>query len=260
MPTCASPRRRADAVFRPLALVFLVATTVLVVVVVAAPAAWVGGWIADRGAWRLVHAEGTLCRGSASVGIEDHGVIRLLPGRLAWRCMPGGWLAGRIALSLEHPAMDNPVAVSWAPSGLSVTAGRARWPAAVLVAFGAPFNTVRPGGDLDVSWTALRMAGRALAGHVEVAWTDARSALSPVAPLGSFRLALDGRGGTTELSLSTRRGPLQLTGRGSADARRVKFTGSADAAPEFRPGLGALLSVLGRRAGDEAVLDWEVAW
>ena len=65
-----------------------------------------------------------------------------------------------------------------------------------------------------------------------------------------------------ELSLTQAAGPgtLQLTGRGVADARKLKFTGTADAAPEFRPGLGALLSVLGRRAGDKAVLDWEVAW
>ena len=156
--------------------------------------------------------------------------------------------------------MDNPVAMSWAPSGVSVTAGRARLPAAVLVAFGAPFNTIRPGGDLDVSWSALHLAAREVTGHTDLAWTDARSVLSPVVPLGSFRLTLDGRGGRTEILLATLRGPLQLTGRGSADVRKVKFTGTADAAPEFRPGLGALLSVLGRRAGDKAVLDWEVAW
>lgn len=245
---------------RPLVVVILVVMTVLVVVVVSAPAAWVGGWLADRGSWRLMHADGTVWRGSASIGIEGRDMVRLLPGRVAWRWMPGESLGGRIALSLEHPAMDNPVTVSWAPSGVSVTAGRARMSAAVLASFGAPFNTVRPGGDLDVSWSALRAAGREAGEHIEVAWTDARSALSPVAPLGSFRLTLDGRGGRTEILLATLRGPLQLIGRGSADVRTVKFTGTADAAPEFRPALGALLSVLGRRAGDKAVLDWEVAW
>lgn len=238
----------------------LVAMTVLVVIVVAAPAAWIGGWLAERGSWRLMHADGTVWRGSASIGIEDHGVVRLLPGRVAWRCMPGELPGGRIALSLEHPAMDNPVTVSWAPAGVSVAAGRARLPAAVLVAVGAPFNTVRPGGELEVSWSALHAAGREAGEHIEVTWTDARSALSPVTPLGSFRLTLDGRGGRAEALLTTLRGPLQVTGRGVADARKVKFTGTADAAPEFRPGLGALLSVLGRRAGDKAVLDWEVAW
>jgi general secretion pathway protein N len=248
---------------RPMMMAPLVAANVLVVLLVllvAAPARWIGGWIAERGAWRLVHAEGTVWRGSASVGIEDRDVIRLLPGRVAWRIMPREWLAGRIALSLEHPAMDNPVTVSQARSGLSVTAGRARLPAAVLVALGAPFNTVRPGGDLDVSWSALHLAGRDVEGHIDVTWSDARSALTPVAPLGSFRLTLDGRGGSTVVSLATLRGPLQLAGRGSAEGRRVRFTGTADAAPEFRPGLGALLGVLGRRAGDMAVLDWEVAW
>jgi general secretion pathway protein N len=241
-------------------MTILIAATVLVVLVVAAPARWIGGWIAERGAWRLVHAEGTLWRGSASVGIAAHGVIRLLPGRVVWRIMPGEWLAGRIALSLEHPAMDNPVTIAWAPSRLSVASGRARFPAAVMAAFGAPFNTVRPGGDLDVSWSALRVTGRDLRGHIDAGWSDARSTLSPVAPLGSFRLALDGKDGGTEMLLETLRGPLRLSGRGAIDARKMKFTGTADAEPEFRPGLGALLSVLGRRAGDTAVLDWEVAW
>jgi general secretion pathway protein N len=244
----------------PTFLLVLVVLVVLAVLVVAAPARWIGGWIAERSAWRLVHAEGTVWRGSASVGIEERDVIRLLPGRVAWRVMPREWLAGRIALSLEHPAMDNPVTLSQARSGLSMTAGRARFPAAVLVAFGAPFNTVRPGGDLEVSWSVLHVAGRDVEGHIDVTWRDARSALTPVAPFGSFRLTLDGKGGSTAVSLATLRGPLQLTGRGSADVRKMKFTGTADAAPEFRPGLGALLSALGRRAGDQAVLDWEVAW
>ena len=76
-------------------VVFLVATTVLIVIVVAAPAAWVAGWLADRGSWRLVHAEGSLWRGSASVGIEDRGVVHLLPGS-----------ALGTTLRLEYPATE----------------------------------------------------------------------------------------------------------------------------------------------------------
>lgn len=89
---------------------------------------------------------------------------------------------------------------------------------------------------------------------------EARSGLSPVAPLGTYRLSVDGGSANADVELVTLSGPLQLAGRGTVDRQRVRFTGSADAAPEFRPGLGALLGVLGRRAGDKAVFDWEIAW
>lgn len=243
-----------------MALVALNALVAVAVVVYAAPAAWIGGWLAARGPWRVVHAEGTLWRGTASVGIEDRGVIRLLPGRVAWRFMPDGLIAGRVALSLTHPAVDNRVAVAVAGDGVTVGPATMRLPAAVLAAFGAPFNTVRPGGDLRMTWSALRFERGALHGHVEVDWMEARSGLSPVAPLGTYRLSVDGGSANADVELVTLSGPLQLAGRGTVDRQRVRFTGSADAAPEFRPGLGALLGVLGRRAGDKAVFDWEIAW
>lgn len=229
-----------------------------VTTIVAAPAGWLAARLVAESPVRLMHAAGTVWTGSAALGVRDGDTLRLLPGRLAWHVDPAALATGRIALSLAHPAMDNAVRVTLGRGATEVAAGDARFPAAALVAFGAPFNTVRPGGQVRIAWSALRIAADRIEGRLDARWDDATSALSPVAPLGNFRLSFTGRGGTTDLALGTLRGPLQLAGRGSIDARRVRFTGSADAQPDVRPQLGALLTVLGKRNGDTAVLDWEI--
>jgi len=50
------------------------------------------------------------------------------------------------------------------------------------------------------------------------------------------------------------RGPLRLQGSGTVKGGRVSFKGLASADPEMRPALIGLISVLGPRVGDQAVL------
>lgn len=239
--------------------VALVAVVVAAVVVVAAPAAWLADWLAARSGWRLVHPIGTVWSGSALVGIDDGAVTRLLPGRLAWRVDAIRPLAGEIALSLTHPAVDNPVVIVATARGARIAAGAARAPAALLAAAGTPFNTLQPGGRLAVTWTEWRVAAGALDGQAELDWDDAQSALAPVVPLGSYRVRIESRGPRADARLTTTRGPLLLQGEGTLDGRRFRFRGTADAAADWRDRLDGLLGTLGRRAGDKVQLDWEWA-
>jgi general secretion pathway protein N len=96
-------------------------------------------------------------------------------------------------------------------------------------------------------------------GDVVGEWQFASSALTPVAPFGHYRLLAEGGFPKTRLKLSTLSGPLELTGDGTIDeAGNMRFTGRARAQPgadaSTRAQLAGLVSLLGRRDGDSAIL------
>lgn len=216
-------------------------------VVALAPAAWIGDWVEANSRFRLLDARGTVWNGSALVGLSDGRQTMLLPGRLSWQLK-----LAAASIELSHPALAAPVSLTPRIGSLAVKAGRAEVPAAALSAIGAPFNTVRPGGQLVATWTDAIVRTEGFTGRLEVEWRDAQSALSTVVPLGTYRLRLTGE--TGRLELETVRGPLLLQGSGTLKGRRVSFKGLASAEPEARPALAGLLGVLGPRMGDNALL------
>jgi len=219
-----------------------------------APAAWVGDWLQEQGRLRLIDARGTVWIGSAMLGLSDGRQVMLIPGRLSWKIDLAALASGRVTADLSHPALAAPLAVSLAATSIALKAGQAELPAALLAALGAPFNTVRPGGALSLRWTNIELKGGALAGNLQIDWREAQSALSKVAPVGSYRLQVTGAGDTARVQLDTLRGPLRLQGSGTVKGGRVSFKGLASADPDMRPALIGLISVLGPRVGDQAVL------
>jgi general secretion pathway protein N len=221
---------------------------------VRAPAAWVGDWLQAQGRLRLVDARGTVWSGSAMLGLSDGRQVTLVPGRLSWKIGLAEIASGRVTADVSHPALAAPLAVSLAAQSIALKAGQAELPAALLAAFGAPLNTVRPGGALGLRWTDVEFKGGAFAGNLQIDWREAQSALSTVAPLGSYRLQVTGAGATASLQLETLHGPLRLQGSGTMKAGRVSFKGLASADPDMRPALIGLISLLGPRSGDNALL------
>ena len=239
---------------------FLVLVAVLTVVVTAAmraPAVWVADWLQSHGRLRLVDARGTIWSGSGMIGVSDGRQVLLIPGRISWNIGLAAITTGRVMAELAHPSLPAPIAVSLTARSITVKAGQSELPAALLVALGAPFNTIRPGGALGVRWSDLEIKDGALAGGLQIEWREAQSALSPVAPLGSYRLQIAGAGDTARVQLDTLRGPLRLQGSGTVKGGRISFKGVASADPQMRPALIGLISVLGRRVGDEAILSLE---
>lgn len=233
---------------RAILVLLLVSVSAALTAAWRAPAAWLGDALAARTPLRLVDARGTVWQGSAILGVSDGRETTLLPGRLEWR------VAGLGSAQVSHPWLTGPQGVSYASGRLALARGGARVPAAVLAGLGAPFNTVRPGGVLEVAWSDSEMAGSVFRGEVRVDWRDARSALSTVAPLGSYRLQISGSGGEPVFTLLTLHGPLQLSGKGRMAGSRIRFQGVATAEPPMRAALDGLLGVLGMRSGDKVLL------
>jgi general secretion pathway protein N len=254
-----------------IAFYLLAAFVVLVVTaLVIAPAQWAAGAVrsATQGRVDLAEARGTVWNGSAVLVLaaaSDATASRAsLPERLSWQLSPWSLLAGEVDLTISHPsALTQPLVIRSGLFGGTTTLGATtvKLPASLLVGLGAPWNTVRPGGILALSWDRLQIEPRRLTGNFSAEWQHASSALTPVSPMGHYRLQTNGVWPGTQLELLTISGPLELRGSGTIpEGGRLRFTGRAQALAGTDPGVKAqltgLISLLGRRDGDGAVLNF----
>jgi general secretion pathway protein N len=262
------------------------------------PAAWLAAGVgrATEGRLLLADARGTVWQGHAVLvltGGEGSRDAAALPGRLHWRL---AWQTGAPVLRLEQACcLTQPLLVRWRPglgsnrfelqsarlqpalplsapaAGVGPAAGAAAvpavgpvsfglWPVAWLSGLGAPMNTMRLSGSMQVSGDALSLEwvqGRlVLEGRLELALNQVASRLSTLDVLGDYRLSLQGdpKGQAATVQLRTVQGALQLSGDGQWAASRLRFNGQASAAPGFEPALSNLLNIIGRRKGELSLI------
>ena len=220
------------------------------------PADWVAGTVEKQTGGRLTlgDAQGTLWRGSAFVGgaaSSNGAVTPLLPGRFAWKLSPLS-LLGMVDMELSNEqALAQPVNFKGGWKQWQLSPSALLLPADGLAGLGAPLNTLAPSGRLRLSWTTLELAlagaGMDVNGRTTLEMADMSSRLSPLKPLGTYQLALDWRGQAAQLELSSSKGPLLLSGKGSLHNGRLQFSGQAEAADGYEQSLGNLLNLLGQR-------------
>ena len=229
-----------------------------------APARWLAsaldGW--TEGRLRLVNASGTIWSGSSGVifasGADGNTSIAL-PGTLSWEIRPR--FNGAAATLLLPCCAPQPLRLVARLGGGGATLdwadGRTRWPAAMLTGFGAPWNTLKPEGTLDLATQGLVLEFKGdqlgVAGRATLDATDISSSLSTLRPMGSYRVTVDG-GPTPTLLLTTREGSLQLNGSGRWNGRAMRFDGEASAATGREDALSNLLNIIGRRQGARSLI------
>ncbi len=235
-----------------------VAVTVAIITVVNAPVAWLGDWVAQGSRLRLVYANGTVWSGTAMLAISDGKQARIVPDRVSWQVQWRALFSGRIAVEIRHAGVDGSLRLSYDGDGFYLDPGSAYLPAGLLSVAGAPFNTISPGGTLLLHWETLRVAGDGFDGEISMDWRAAQSALSPVSPLGDYRVIARAHGGQGDVTLTTLSGPLLLEGVGKIAQGKLRFSGTADAEPHMRASLNGLIGVLGPRSGQKVLLNWEL--
>jgi general secretion pathway protein N len=233
-----------------------VALTVALTVAACLPASWLGSIVEQRTGGRLTlgDAQGSLWHGSAFIGGApgpNGAVTPLLPGRFTWRLSPLA-LVGHVSMDLENPdALLQPVAITGSWSQWHVSGGGLKLPAEALAGLGAPLNTIAPSGRMQLTWTALDLAREGdtvgVTGRTTLDMQDMSSRLSPIKPLGTYKLAFDWAGKAAQLALSTVEGPLVLTGTGTLEGGRLRFNGRAQAGNGYDDTLGNLMNLLGQR-------------
>ncbi len=243
----------------------------LLAAIVFAPAAWLAQAVASATNEHvlLADARGTVWSGSAvavltgGVGSRD---ASALPGRIEWtlglkglgfelRARHDCCLTGLPSLRVQ-PGLGR-VRITLAPG----TDGIGQWPTAWLAGLGTPWNTLQLGGALRLASPGLTLEsaqGRwSVSGRADLELLDVSSRVSTLDTLGSYRLTLSGDpagNGTSQLSLSTREGPLQLSGEGSIGLGGVRFRGEARAGAADEAALSNLLNIIGRRDGARSVI------
>ncbi len=251
---------------RALASVVVAAASVLATALIVAPAQWLASAVAAATGERIVLADaaGSLWNGRASVVLSPGAGSSAsvgLPEPLTWSLSPWRLLAGTVDLTLVHPsALAQPLHLRADLSRRVELSGTTlRLPASVLAGLGAPFNTIRPGGLISVSWQRLEFHDGRMQGDLVGEWQFASSALSQVAPFGHYRISATGGYPGTRLLLTTVAGPLEMTGDGTIDDRgSLRFSGRARPLAgvdgSTRAQLAGLITLLGRRDGDSAIL------
>ena len=240
------------------AVLWLLSATLAILLTVLAflPAAWMSVLLERQtgGRFSLGDAQGTLWQGSAFLGGApgtDAAVTPLLPGRFAWRLSPLVAL-GTVDAELSNPeALSKPVRITGGWTAWTVSPAAISLPAERLTALGAPLNTLQPSGRMTLEWQPLQIARQgqqvAMTGTMRLTLDDIASRLSPIKPLGAYRMTLEWRGQQAQLQLGSLHGPLLLSGAGRLDRGRMQFSGKAEAEPGQEQRLANLLNLLGQR-------------
>jgi general secretion pathway protein N len=229
---------------------------ILMTLVAFAPATWLGVLLEKEtdGRFALGDVQGSLWSGSAFIGVaatKNGDVSPLLPGRFAWHLSPI-LLLGQIDLGLENSAsLRSPVAITGNFRHLQVNPGGLVLPSERLSGLGSPLNTVRPSGEIILSWDELEMTLQNqqldINGTMKLTMQQIASALSPIKPLGSYLMTFVWHGQKADIDLKTLQGPLMLSGTGALVQGKLQFSGEAQAQEGQEDKLANLLNLLGQR-------------
>jgi general secretion pathway protein N len=244
-------------------LLAIVATTIA-----SAPARFVDLAL-DRGTLgrvRLAESDGTIWRGEGRVVLVDPGAASgagsgaalqgvAIPGRVRWDVSPWPLLAGLVDASVSLDGMAAPVRLQGSLAELQVGGGSLALPSVALGRLGSPWNSIRPAGALALRWEPLAIRNGQVWGRASIELRDAASAMTPVNPLGSYRVDIDSQGAQAGLVIETLSGPLRLSGSGSWNARSgLRFEAQASADETDAQRLQSFLGVIGRREGPRTVI------
>lgn len=244
---------------------------ILTVLLWRAPAAFLDSAVnrLTQGRVRLADVSGTVWEGRARVVLADlreaaaidtagasaslPGVV--IPGSFSWKLSAAPLLLGTLDAELNHDSMREPVRLTGKIGELRVTPGVLNLPTLALDRLGSPWNTIRPTGSLKFSWENLSLRQGRFDGRGSIELSQMASALTPVRPLGAYRIDIVGSGPQATVSMTTLTGPLRLDGSGRWDARSgLRFNAEAQAEESEKARLLPLLGLLGRREGERIII------
>lgn len=233
---------------------------ILIVVIYQLPVSMLSSILGNRTDCRVIfhQAQGTVWRGSAALGFSEFDLSSntcLKPSaiteRFAWqsKCSPGDM---ECHTEIRSPVLNKPVLITIGLGRMQVSSGEIVLPASILEAFGNPWKTLRPRGQLTTHWDVLK-TGKETAGSIRMNINNLSSPISSIKPLGSYEIKATLTESGLLFFLTTVAGPLLLNGKGALNTELdqvIHFSGSASSTPENEESLVGLLSLLGKKDGD----------
>ncbi len=224
----------------------------LIALVLTAPAGLLDSRFAglSDGRLRLSEARGLLWSGSGRLDLRAANGRGLLSEELRWRLLPAHLLQGRLAFELQ-PEQGQSFVLTAGWRGLELASAEFALPATALVALQPKLAPLQLSGELTLNLKQLTIGRSGWSGNASLHWYHAGSALTQVSPLGDYELQMTGEGGSTQVTLLSRQGPLRLEGKGAMDAGgKLAFLASARIDPEFRAALEPLMRLIAVERGD----------
>ena len=245
--------------------VYFAAVLAAVLVVLIANLAWLPSAYLTQGLTQLsqgrmlvLSSQGTVWNGAVQLALRSGGQTQAarvfaLPGALRWRT---SWHFSRRPLHL-HWSGDALIQQAFTTElgwgGIQISPGALGLPAMLLEAAGAPFNTLKPAGIIELSWPSLLLERSKLEVSATLEWRNVQVAVSRVAPVGSYRAQIQAQQQQGSFVVSTLAGPLQVQGSGQWRPGQANFFGSARSEPAQQQALASLLTLLGPSQPDGSV-------
>lgn len=251
-------------------LALLVALLTLFTLAPASVADW-GLKVATQGRVRLADVSGSIWQGQGKVVLVDIASLQtrereqpdavlplpgvLIPGTIRWNVQVLPLLIGRVQVHARHDSMYQPLEISGTFSQPRFSGGSIRLPDVNLSRLGSPWSTVQPTASLAVSWEPFEIIDGQARAVAVIDLKDVASALTPVRPLGEYRLNIDARQKDVNLRMSSLEGPLRLSGEGVFNpGRGLHFTAWAEVDESERLKLQPLVRLLGRQDGTRTMI------
>ena len=199
--------------------------------------------------FKLESPQGTIWSGNTSISLGNsiNGTCAessFVTERISWStsCY---LLKIRCEINLSSAMLSKPGRILINSSETSINSNELTLPAKILQDLGAPWNTIKPEGQLTFTWGDLTFNNKSLSGNMNLTINDASSQLSTVRPLGDYMINVNPLN-TRLFEVKTLKGALDISGKGSMTGHGIEFTGEAMAKPEYKDALTGLLSVIGK--------------
>lgn len=227
--------------------------------------------VATQGRVRLADVSGSIWQGQGKVVLVDIAALQtrereqpdavlplpgvLIPGAIRWNVQVLPLLIGRVQVNARHDSMNQPLEISGTFTRPRFSGGSIRLPDVNLSRLGSPWSTVQPTASLAVSWEPFEIIDGQARALAVIDLKDVASALTPVRPLGAYRLNIDARQKDVNLRMSSLEGPLRLSGEGVFNpGRGLHFTAWAEVDESERLKLQPLVRLLGRQDGTRTMI------
>ncbi len=222
----------------------------LLTLLISAPASFLdlGLQHATQGRVLLANATGTVWNGSATPALrtQDGRFITLpfLHWEIALPSLFTGKIQARLLWNDQSPASATEAVISL--NQVELHHALFQLPARALAEASPLLKPAQFRGQLQIQGDHIVFSNRGMEGIASVDWRQASSALSAIAPLGDYHLALNGSGNSIHIGLTTTSGILVLEGDGNWLAGHgLEFHGKARASAGNNDNLSELLHNLG---------------
>ena len=228
----------------------------VIFLLISVPANWLAWGISkySLGATAITQPNGTIWNGSGHLVMAYPRSRAHDFGKIQWTVNPLWWLTGRARVKLN--ALDKNISgkltIQRTFGNTSLIDSKTSLPATVIEKFYAPAGLLSPSGQVIIKTDSFSYDDTGVTGELDAEWNNAGSALSPVNPLGDYHLNIKGKGKTAAITLKTKKGDLQMVGKGTWNvigSGLVNFGGTANPANK-KAELEPLLKLFGRDMGN----------